>query len=115
MQKLQLYIALLVFTLVARTSQGQDSASVWTKYLQVKEVQKPLDAIDQLQSILLDAKALQLDVLSVTIKKDLAELYLDIEQDDKGLRMYFQLSNEFLKAHDYEQLYDIYMSLSDYY
>lgn len=115
MQNFRLYTTLLIFAFLVQTMKGQDSASVWIQYQKVKEVQEPFTAINQMQTVLTDAENLQLDELSVFIKKDLARLYLDNRMNNEGLRIYFQLSNEFIKTRDYQQLYDIYISLSAYY
>ena len=76
MQNFRLYTTLLIFAFLVQTMKGQDSASVWIQYQKVKEVQEPFTAINQMQTVLTDAENLQLDELSVFIKKDLARLYL---------------------------------------
>ena len=111
----KLYTVLFCFVVVAKVGYSQDLTSVLVEYEKTKSLEKPSDAIEQLEVLLESSKRLELDTLTIEIKKDLAAMYFKNSMDNEGLRMYFQLTNTFKKSQDYDALYDIYIELSEYY
>ena len=109
------YSALFFLLLMQVVGYGQDSTKIYSDFQYSKSLQDPSQSIHQMQSVLADAEKLHLDELVISIKRELAELYLNNEMNDEGLRLYFQLSNEFIKTKDYQKLFEVYVALSGYY
>lgn len=106
---------LVLFLVFANTCLAQDSTGVWAAFEKTKSIESTNEAIEELELLLESAKELELDNLSNSIKMTLASTYLIDGSDNKGLRLYFQLSNTLTKSQEYKQLYDVYISLSKYY
>lgn len=112
--KKYLSLFLLLLSLVS-FAQNSDSTNLWNQYQNLERNQSSENLIDALQVVLAQAEVNEKEQLSNAVKEDLAALYLQNDMANQGLRYYFQLSNYYTKHQQFQDLFRVYLALSDYY